>query len=291
MVKRCFKALGVCLTMILFSVVLSACTSDKAETNENNYTNESLGFSIAMDEELFSVITFDSYQDGYDAGFAAHKWKNTVSAEFDGINAPLFYVNVYDGEFDEATVATKDVNAAYLGVANGYTYTMTFSVEGDGADLTDKTAYEQMMENYVYKLPEYVLVLGYGDALYHEGESDEACLAWIKEVDTDNALLNIDPVLMVIEGDEENIGKMQAAGIDVDFSQGYMIWNEQEESAEVALAENVKISLLDENYEFVSANIEELAKRLEQDDILISYLTENGKIVEIYEQFLLTSEE
>ena len=80
---------------------------------------------------------------------------------------------------------------------------------------------------------------------------------------------------------------MKAAGITIDFSQGYMIWNEKEESAAVTLSQDVVISLLDENYQFVSATLEDLAARLNQGDVLISYLTEGGKIVEIYEQFLL----
>ena len=285
--KKYFKLFAVCLIMILISALLIACGSDEGEESETNYTSESLGFSIAMNEELFSVISSDAYKEGYDSNFAAHKWKNTVSAEFDGVIAPLFYVNVYDGEFDAGTVSAKDANAAYLGTANGYTYTMTFSVDGDGAALTDKTAYQQLMESQVYDLPEFVLITGIGDALYHEGESNDARLAWVKSVDSANSSLGIDPVVMVIEGDEENITKMKAAGITIDFSQGYMIWNGKEESAAVTLSQDVVISLLDENYQFVSATIEDLAARLNQGDILISYLTEGGKIVEIYEQFLL----
>ena len=291
MKKSYFRFLLFMILAVLMSVALTACGSDDTENqniNTTEYESENLGFSISMDEELFAVITFDAYKEGYDANFDSHKWKNTISAEIEGVSVPLFYVNVYDGEFDEKTVAEKTPDAAYLGVANGYTYTMTFSVDGDGAELKDKAAYEDMMEKYVYPLADYAVIYGSGEALYHEGENTEARLAWLKGVDKQNFELAMDPVVMVLPEDKETISAMEAAGVTADFSQGYMIWNEKEEDASVTFAEDAKFFLLDESFNFVEVSADDLAGRLQNGDLLISYITDGGRIIEVYEQYLMT---
>ncbi|MGI5825176.1 MAG: hypothetical protein ACOX7J_06345 [Bacillota bacterium] len=287
MKKHRLKSVIWLIMILLMSFALTACGSDeeKQQNNTTDYDSENLGFAISMPEELFSVITFDAYKEGYDSNIAAHKWKNTISAEFDGVSVPLFYVNVYDGEFDEKTIKSKFPDDAYLGVAKGFTYTMTFSVDGDGAALADKNAYQEMMDNYVYDLPEYTLIYGYGEALVHDADNIEPKLAWVRGFNTESGALEIDPVVMVIDGDEENIEKMKAAGITIDFSMGYMIWNEKEEQAEVTLSEDAVISLLDESFNFAESELADLQNRIEQGNLLISYLTENGKITQIYEQY------
>lgn len=282
--KKAMRLLTV--LMLALAVLLTACGSEDTENRENvsDYASEDLGFSIHMDEELFAVITFDGYKDGNDGKFNCHKWKNTIFADFDGVSVPLCYINVYDGEFDEAAVAERTPDDVYIGTVNGFTYTMTYSVDGDGAALKDKKAYNDFMEKYVYGLADYVIPTGEGNALYHEGETAAAQLAWVKSAD--GGSLIVDPVVMVVEGDTANISKMQAAGITPDFSQGYMIWNEQEEDVAVTLAENAQISLLDESFNFVPASSDDLADRIKNGNLLISYITENGKVVEIYEQYV-----
>lgn len=274
--------------LLIMLIGLTAC-GDNEEIQANNtteYESENLGFAISMDEELFAIITYDAYQEGYDDKLGAHKWKNTISAEFDGVSVPLLYVNVYDGEFDEQSIEKQYPDDVYLGLAEGFTYTMTFSVDGDGAKLNNKDEYQEIMEKYVYDLPNYTMIFGYGDALLHESEISEAKLAWVTGLSSDGTELEIDPVIMVVEGDEENTNKMKAAGVTPDFSLGYMIWNEKEEQAKVALADDVKVYLLDANYSFVEVTAEELQNRIAEGDLMISYLTKSGQITEIYEQYL-----
>lgn len=274
--------------MLLFSLTaLTACGDDEEspeQGNVNDYASKYLGFSIHMDEELFAVITFDGYQDGNDGKFDCHKWKNTIFSEFDGVTAPLCYVNVYDGEFDEAAVAERTPNDIYIGTVNGFTYTMTYAVDGDGAALKDKKAYNDFMEKYVYGLADYVVPTGEGEALYHAGEAATAQLAWVKDVEGNS--ITVDPVVMVVEGDTANISKMKAAGVTPDFSQGYMIWNEKEEANNLTLAENVQINLLDESFNFVPSSSSDLAGRIKNGDVLISYVAQGGNIAEIYEQYV-----
>ena len=275
------------LLLLLLTVALTACGQEKEVrlNNTTEYESENLGFSISMDEDLFSVIVFDAYKEGYDGTLDTHKWKNTISAEFDGVAVPLFYVNVYDGEYTEESITTNFPDDVYLGTAEGFTYTMTFSVDGDGAAVSDLSAYQEMMDRYVYDLPEYTIIFGYGDALVHDADNTEPKLAWARALS--GRMLSIDPVVMVVDGDEEMINQMTAAGVTPDFSYGYMIWNEQEENAEVEMAEDAAIYLLDHTtYDFVEATEEDLQNRIAEGDLLLSYLTENGRIVEIYEQYL-----
>ena len=284
--KKGMRILALTLMLLFSLTALTACGGEEAEgqNNVSDYASEDLGFSINMDEELFAVITFDGYKDGNDGVFNCHKWKNTIFAEFDGVSAPLCYVNVYDGEFDEAAVAEKTPNDVYIGTINGFTYTMTYAVDGDGAALKDKKAYNDFMEKYVYGLADSVVPTGEGEALYHEGETAAAQLAWVKSVDGNS--ITVDPVVMVVEGDTANISKMKAAGVTPDFSQGYMVWNEKEEATTVTLAENAQISLLDESFNFVPSSSSDLASRIKNGDVLISYITQEGKVVEIYEQYV-----
>ena len=286
--KNRFKTAFFVLLMLAACLAVSACGSAESTADEKNntteYESENLGFSISMNENLFSVITYDGYKEGTDVALNVHKWKNTVSAQFDDVSVPLFYVNVYDGEFDEETVKNAFPNDAYLGTAEGYTYTMTFSVDGDGAALADKTAYQEMMDKYVYDLPDYTVIYGYGNALSH-GADGQPQLAWVKSYDKDGNSLVIDPVVMVTEDDQDTVAKMQAAGITPDFSIGYMIWNETEEQTAVPLSDNLTISLLGDNFEFAESSLADLQSRIESGNLLISYVAEDGAITQIYEQY------
>ena len=286
--KNKLKVWSFLFLLVIACLAFTACGSGEDAADEKNntteYESESLGFSISMNENLFAVITYDGYKEGTDVALNVHKWKNTVSAQFNDVSVPLFYVNVYDGEFDEETIKNAFPNDAYLGVAEGYTYTMTFSVDGDGAALTDKTAYQEMMDKYVYDLPDYTVIYGYGDALNHSSNG-EPQLAWVKGYNKDTNSLVIDPVVMVTEDDQETVAKIQAAGITPDFSQGYMIWNETEEQSEIALSDSLAISLLGDNFEFVESSFSDLKTRIENGNLLISYITENDQITQIYEQY------
>lgn len=113
-------------------------------------------------------------------------------------------------------------------------------------------------------------------------------MAWLKGVDKQNFELAMDPVVMVLPEDKETISAMEAAGVTADFSQGYMIWNEKEEEASVTFAEDAKFYLLDEGFNFVEVSADDLAGRLQNGNLLISYITDGGRIIEVYEQYLMT---
>jgi len=147
--KKKSRKLALIMACIGLSLIMVSCNSPVAigDGSENvaktqeitylSYTDEELGFTFQVEEELYTNLLCEISQEKDDEILEQSRIDATFYLNNDGERSELFTIHLFEGNLEEAYILEKNSNHIYLGTAGEYTYTLTVAAAGE-AIVTDE---------------------------------------------------------------------------------------------------------------------------------------------------------
>lgn len=134
-----------------------------------------------------------------------------------------------------------------------------------------------------------IAVLKWGvEEKVHQGVADDISqYGLLKSYDEKERLLTYEPIEIIDENDTQRINQLRKQGVELDFPNGYFIYQPNKVQLTYYVSESVKVQLLDNLYTLRESSMEEVAKRLEghPEFFLCKLHILGGNIVEMGEHF------
>ena len=128
--------IGLSLTLVSCNNPITTKTDNTTQTetlgvNYLAYTDEELGFTFQVEEELYTSLLCEISQEENDEILNQSRIDATFYQNNNGERSELFTIHLFEGNLEEAYVLEKDSELIYLGTAGEYTYTLTVAAAGE----------------------------------------------------------------------------------------------------------------------------------------------------------------